>query len=384
MTVNDTLARLREAALKSSAAPAPAAQAAPATPAASATAAASFTQPPAASAAPAPTPPAPLAAAAAPQAAPAATPPAAQLPSTTTEAPPSKVYVAPETVTSDEAAVAMLKLLHGSPQDNDKEMTVSDLYDETNSGIGVSFSHPFAQVVKGSFKTLAKHCPKEFLEFMPDGTRPFNFVYLGYRIGATSWTGKPGDGKPPAFKFAVPTHRVNPQATEMMRQIIAICSKIQYKKVHESKYMHLGKMVPEIHIFGWKLTTGFICLNVTGHKAVELTSESLDDSSIVKWIGKGPVAFTITEHLTENTKMPIDALNRKWKDYPILASVLSDDKAGPGSETAALRQQWEAFYMPNIRTIANQIAAFNSAADFKGLNIDEIKSKLSQYTAAMA
>jgi hypothetical protein len=392
MSANDTLARLREAALKSSAG---AAAQAPATPA-----------PTPAAAQPAPTPPAAL-----PQAAQAASPapapapvPAASTAVTTSQAsaPPSKAFTPAEAVSSDEEALAMIRLLHGNPEEGAKAVSVSDLYDETNANVGVSFSHPFAQVSKGYYKTLAKHCPKEFLEFMPDGQRPFNMVYLGYRIGATSWAGTFGDGKPPAFKFAIPSLRVNPDATEMIRQLLAISTKIQFKKVHESKYMtpSLGKLTPEIHIFGWKLTTGFICLSNSGHKAVELTAESLDatenveiDGQVVMVNGEPKkklviepmkvVQFTITENITINPKKPIDDPKRKWSDYPIIASIVPKKDVIPGSETAALKAQWENFFGPNIRTIANQGAAFSMASDFKGLSLDEIKGKLAQYNTAL-
>lgn len=372
MAANDTLARLREAALKSSASPAAQAPALTPTPAPAA-------------AQPAPTPP---------QAAPVPTPapqaqnnavaasPASQAASVPAKGP----YVPPDLAfSSDEEALAMIKLLHGPSDATERATTVSELYDETNANVGVSFSHPFAQVSKGNFKTLAKHCPKEFLEFMPDGSRAFNMVYLGYRIGATSWVGKFGEGKPPAFKFAIPNLKVNPDATEMVRQLLAISTKIQFNKVPEAKYMHLGKLTPEIHIFGWKLTTGFIVLSTSGHKAVEMTTEKLDEVVENKLVIKPmeTIAFAPIEHQDINNKKPIDDPRRIIRAYPIIASVKPAIEVTPGSETAALKQQWLDFFMPNVRAVAKQVSAFHNTDDFKGLTLAETKAKLAAYAAAM-
>lgn len=377
MAANDTLARLREAALKSAAstasAPAPVPASAPA------------------AAQPAPTPPAASQAApAASQASPTTTNAVvtSQAASQASQAPAVSKgpYVPPDLAfSSDAEALAMIKLLHGPSDATERATTVSELYDETNANVGVSFSHPFAQVSKGNFKTLAKHCPKEFLEFMPDGSRAYNMVYLGYRVGATSWVGKFGEGKPPAFKFAIPNLKMNPDATEMVRQLLAISTKIQFNKVHESKYMHLGKLTPEIHIFGWKLTTGFIVLSTSGHKAVEMTTEKLDEVVENKLVIEPMkvISFTPIEHQDINNKKPIDDPRRIIRAYPIIASVKPTAEVTPGSETAALAQQWSDFFMPNVRAVAKQVSAFHNTDDFKGLSLAEIKGKLAQYAAAM-
>ena len=315
-----------------------------------------------------------------PAASPAPTPAAAPQATNAVAAAPASSVLATTTINSDEDAKNALAMLYGPSADAANDVTPADMFDEIDSGGGLAFKLPFAQVRKGNWD-VHKSCPQTIYDFMPAGKRPFWMIYLGYRIGGIGWPVTSGatGGAPPLFRFAIPHRRMFPASTEVTRQTLLYGSKIQYKKVNEEKYKHIGKLTPEIHIFGWTPNTGFICLTVQGFSPSELTAEGLSPKTIRDIEGLGPLCFTIEAHETVNKKVTDpNAKNARWTDYWIKPDFQPTEE-----KSNALFTAWEKFKSENIQEFARTVVAFHKTEDYNGLSQDEISRKLSQYAAAI-
>jgi hypothetical protein len=351
--MSDVLARLKAAAAKNSQA---AAQA-----------------PAAVEAAPVTSTPAPTPAAAAPQAqtAPQSAPEATKAVSTAVSA-----TAAP--ATQDEAKNT-LALLWGKTTD---QVEASDVFDEVNGQGGVAFSQPFAQIKKGNWDVYSK-TPSEIMEFMPVANRPYTMVYLGYSVGATVWpissnpNGKP-DGKPPLYRFRIPSSRTYPGSTDLIRRTLGIGSKVQYKKIKPETLKTagpgIGKLVPEIHIHGWTPKTGFIILSVPGFKSAELTAASLAQDTARDFIGVAPLVFILDKHQTVNKKAAPGADNATWDDHFVRAEARPNE-----TKTTDYMAAWEAWSSANVIELATRAQAFASGSDFSGVDVETVERYLSKF-----
>ena len=331
-----------------------------------------------AAAAPAPTPPPAVASA---PAAPVAAAPVTQAAAPAAAAPAASTAVSvPSTIETDAEAENALALLYGPLTTGEADApTPAEMFEEIDSGGGLAFKHPFAQVRKGNWD-VHKSCPQTIYDFMPAGKRPFWMIYLGYRIGAIGWPVTSGatGGAPPLFRYAIPHRRMFAASTEVTRQTLGFGSKIQYKKVHEDKYKHIGKLTPETHIFGWTPNTGYVILTVQGFSPSELTAEGLGAKTIRDIEGLGPLCFTIEEHVTVNKKVTDpNAKNARWSDYWIKADFQPTE-----TKSTALFSAWEEHKKTGIKEFANQSVAFHKALDYQGLSQEEISRTLAQYAAA--
>lgn len=349
-------------------------------------AAAPAAQPVAAAPAPIPAPtPTPAPVAAAPTPAPvAAAVPVVTTPVTTAEL--ATVITADERqvilnapIEDDEGAANALLALYGK-SDTEVEVSTSELFESVDTGGGLAFSLPFASVRKGNWD-VHKSCPPVIYDFMPAGKRSFSAIYLGHRVGAIGWpvTKAATGGGAPLFRFAIPHRRMFPSSVEVTRQTLAIGSKIQYKKVTEEKYKHLGKLTPEVHIFCWTPKTSYIVLVCTGFSPSELTAESLSPKVIRDMESYGALKFTIEEHVTVNKKITDpNAPNARWTDYFIKADFQPTEE-----KSLELYAAWEEYKSKSIRIFAEEATRFHKAADYNGLSGTEIVAKLTQYSAAV-
>lgn len=283
------------------------------------------------------------------------------------------------TIEDDEGAANALLALYGK-SDTEVEVSTSELFESVDTGGGMAFSLPFASVRKGNWD-VHKSCPPAIYDFMPAGKRSFSGIYLGHRVGAIGWpvTKAATGGGAPLFRFAIPHRRMFPSSVEVTRQTLAIGSKIQYKKVTEEKYKHLGKLTPEVHIFCWTPKTGYIVLVCTGFSPSELTAESLSPKVIRDMESYGALKFTIEEHVTVNKKITDpNASNARWTDYFIKADFQPTEE-----KSLELYAAWEEYKSKSIRIFAEEATRFHKAADYNGLNGAEIVAKLTQYSAAV-
>lgn len=335
--------------------------------------------------APTPTPtPAPVAAAPTPAPVAAAVPAVTITPVTTAELAAAitadeRQVILNATIEDDEGAANALLALYGK-SDTEVEVSTSELFESVDTGGGMAFSLPFASVRKGNWD-VHKSCPPAIYDFMPAGKRSFSGIYLGHRVGAIGWpvTKAATGGGAPLFRFAIPHRRMFPSSVEVTRQTLAIGSKIQYKKVTEEKYKHLGKLTPEVHIFCWTPKTGYIVLVCTGFSPSELTAESLSPKVIRDMESYGALKFTIEEHVTVNKKITDpNASNARWTDYFIKADFQPTEE-----KSLELYAAWEEYKSKSIRIFAEEATRFHKAADYNGLNGAEIVAKLTQYSAAV-
>lgn len=281
-------------------------------------------------------------------------------------------------IESDEDASNALLALYGKT-DTEVEVSTSELFDSVDSGGGMAFTLPFASVRKGNWD-VHKDCPPAIYDYMPAGKRAFSAIYLGHRVGAIGWpVTKTTGGAAPLYRFAIPHRRMFPSSVEVTRQTLAIGSKIQYKKVSDDKYKHLGKLTPEVHIFCWTPKTGFIVLVCTGFSPSELTAEALSPKVIRDTESYGALKFTIGEHVTINKKVTDpNAANAQWKDYYIKAEFQPTEE-----KSIELYTAWEEFKSKSIRKFAEEATRFHKATDYNGLSSADITTKLAQYTAAI-
>lgn len=282
-------------------------------------------------------------------------------------------------IEDDEGAANALLALYGK-SDTEVEVSTSELFESVDTGGGMAFTLPFASVRKGNWD-VHKSCPPAIYDFMPAGKRSFSAIYLGHRVGAIGWpvTKSATGGGAPLFRFAIPHRRMFPSSVEVTRQTLAIGSKIQYKKVTEEKYKHLGKLTPEVHVFCWTPKTGYIVLVCTGFSPSELTAESLSPKVIRDMESYGALKFTIEEHVTVNKKITDpNAPNARWIDYFIKADFQPTEE-----KSLELYAAWEEYKGKSIRIFAEEATRFHKAADYNGLNGAEIVAKLTQYSAAV-
>lgn len=305
---------------------------------------------------------------------PAASQPAVEAPKTTAVA--VSAITAP--ATQDEAKNA-LALLWGKTPD---QVEAADVFDEVNGQGGVAFAQPFAQIKKGNWDVYSK-TPSEIMEFMPVANRPFTMVYLGYSVGATVWpissnpNGKP-DGKPPMYRFRIPSSRTYPGSTDLVRRTLGIGSKVQYKKIKPETLKNggpgIGKLTPEIHIHGWTPKTGFIILSAPGFKTSELTAASLAQDTVRDFIGVAPLVFILDKHQTVNKKAQPGADNATWDDFFVRAEARPNE-----AKTTEYMAAWEAWSSANMIELATRAQAFASGSDFSGIDVEAVERYLAKY-----
>lgn len=270
--------------------------------------------------------------------------------------------------TDEEAAAALLAMY--SPSGD--VPSLSQIADEVDGGSGLRLTHPFSQIRKGNW-TTHKSCPEAIIDAMPVGDRPFNMIYLGHRLGATCWRGKPGDGTPPAYGFALPHGRLDSRAVDMQRRTLYVGSLVQYKKLPEAVLGELGKLTPEVHVFGWTPKTGFVILVVSGYSSSQFTIDNMK-GNIETNCPQTALKFEIDPHITENRKRPIDDPRRKWTDYAIKATSTPTDP-----RTQDLMGSWTQYFQTNIKEVASQCTTFLKAADFQGLPLADVDARLKDY-----
>jgi hypothetical protein len=288
------------------------------------------------------------------------------------------LYVPPTSVSNDDDARKALALLRDDDQE-DSEAGISTIFDDMNNSGGISFSHPFAQIKVGNWNVHQKSCPETVFEYMPVGSRAFTMIYLGHRVGATGWpstNGAPPAGLPPTFKFALPHRKLYPDATELTRQVLAVGSRIQYKKLPEERWAPLGKLTPEVHIFGWTPKTGFIILSVPGFNSAELTCNALSQKSVRDVMGEAPLVFSIEKNSVVNKKAKPGDKNANWVNYYAAATLNHTDE-----KSKQMYAEWKAFKDKNVIDVANQCMAFQSCQDFKGLTTEETAKLIGRYQA---
>jgi len=177
---------------------------------------------------------------------------------------------------------------------------------------GNSFKMPFARLAKGKWEPF-KDLPQEQYDFMPSGERPYNGIFLGYRVGGTAWRSSMTNN-PPVYKCVAPNTIVGgPKARELFDKIMSIGSKIKYTKAKEKvKYDAVGRLIPELHVLVWTPKVGMITLVIPGHESVLSSIKALKDATKRPLF---PYKFAVVVNAIVNKNAAEGADNRSWTEY---------------------------------------------------------------------
>lgn len=324
--------------------------------------------PPAAAAAPKP-PPAPASAPAAPQppSAPSA-PQASQLPATANQG--MGYRALPALVTDEAAALAAFQVISGSDVD------IASIVDSIEGGAGMSHTFPFAAMRDGQWD-VHKSCPQEISEYMPVGRRPFMAVYLCHRIAGTGWKGggTRGSGSPPLWHFALPYPSAHPKGPELTERALRVGRGVQFTKSDDRvKFDQLGRLTTEVHVLVWTPQTQFIVLVIAGYRPTVLTTEVLKDK-IKQYVGQ-PLRWELETEVQENKRVAKenpDAKNARWEEHYLTSTFEPTDKS------REIKAAWDEYFARDTLGAGNAMRAFQLAADYQGLSIDEVDDLLRKY-----
>ena len=329
--------------------------------------------PPAAAAAPQPPPPPAAQASAAPAtpatpAAPAASQAPSQAPAVADQG--HGYRALPSLVTDEAAALAAFQSIAGSDAD------LATIVDQVEGGAGMTHTFPFAQL-KGEQWDVHKSCPQEISEFMPVGRRPFLGIYLCQRIAATGWKGggTRGSGSPPLWHFALPYPTAHDRASELNERTLRVGREIQFTKADDKvRFDQLGRLTPEVHVLVWTPQTQFIVLVVPGYRSTVLTLELLKGK--IQQFMTQPLRWEIETEVQENKRVAKenpDAKNARWEEHYLTSTFEPSDKC------KELKKAWDEFYARDPVTAGNALLAFQHAADYQGLSVEEVADLLTRY-----
>lgn len=278
----------------------------------------------------------------------------------------------PAAVDSGDAAQRALAAMFGGGAAQNA-MSISAIAEDLDDG-GVRESFPFASVRKGSWVAYNKIDPLIY-DALPIGQRPYRMVYISHRLGAIGWAG-PAEGsskQPPLWAAVAPIPSVSQLAGELNRRILKIGSKIQYTAGSaREKFDAVGRLTPEIHVFGWRPDTGFIVLVCSTFKSTELSSLAFKNFE-----SKGGVPIVLelgVEH--QHNPRATDPKKRDW-DVTYLKPRVELDKPA-----ADLAQAFDALKSQDCGVpLAKECLKFARGEDYSGLNLTDLVAKLDQYNA---
>lgn len=289
-------------------------------------------------------------------------------PTTTAVAVQGDVQYLPDAIQSTDDAQRTLAALFGGNSGGAKSLT--EIVDGVDEG-GVREAYPFAQVKKGNWVAYNK-IPQNIFDAMPVGNRPYRMVYLAHRIGATAWQGS-GDGtnkQPPIWAAAVPVPTVSPVAAELNMRLMKIGSKIQYTSgADRVKFDSVGRLTPEIHVFGWRPDTGFFVLTCSTFKGAEL---SIHAFSKMENKGGVPIVLNLAKEHQHNPRAT-DPRKKDWDVDYLQPDIVLDEMA------QKLAGDFESLKTSNGMALAQECLKFARTEDYSGLNVQDLIAKLDQY-----
>ena len=293
-----------------------------------------------------------------------------------TEAPAASTTTALSTelveVADDEAAAKVLAVFLGGGPAPSGVVTLSDVGEATEAGGGVRHSHPFCQIKQGNWETHKSAQPAVF-ENMPVGNREFRAIYLGHRLGMTSWAGgstKGGGGSPPLWAAVVPTMLVHKGSLELSTKILHIGSRVQYtKRDQRAKFDTVGRLTPELQVLMWTPATGYFVAVTPGYKA---TQASLVAIKKIQEHVSGPVFLRLDKEVEENKK----ATNPDAKEWDVFFAAFD---LCANEQGMALLTAFTEVRNRDPQGVANAVLKFHRGDDYDGLKLPELTERVKKY-----
>jgi len=274
----------------------------------------------------------------------------------------------PLSIDSDEDVARAMAAFTGGHQTG---RSLAELAAATDEGGGVREAFPFATLKKGSWSAYNK-IDQNILDAMPVGNRAFRMVYLAHRLAAVAWVGS-GDGsnkQPPIWAAAAPIPTVDALASEINQNLLLVSRKIQFTGAdNRAKFDTLGRISPEVHIFGWTPATGYIVLVCSTYTAATLTSAAF---SSIEGRGGIPIKLEIATETQDNPKAT-DPKKRQWDVAYVKPVIVLDEPA------QALATAFDTLRAQNLRSVATECLKFGRGDDYNGLKTPELVEKLAQY-----
>lgn len=276
----------------------------------------------------------------------------------------------------DEAAAMSVMALLTAPN-----MSIHDVIDAADGGDGMSYILPFARVDAKGWQV-----PKQLrerndgtLEHLPAGDRPWTGIYIATRMGALGWKGAGQQGKkgdPPLYRFALPSHRVEPSTVVLAAEIMKIASRIQYTKADlRSKFDELGRLSPVLDTLVWRPQLGFCLLVSSGFRSVQLTNASSrkweEDQLVMK-----PICFDIMkEEIVNKKKLEANpqAKDATWVEAGIMGAADASQRG------QIIYNEFQAEFNRDRVGFMNVVSNFLHGKDFQGLSLPEIAALLPKY-----